>query len=434
MTNEQIEQLSETFLKQMNSLSDVEFVKSPFAIKEMLSLKKKIFKDNEKKSDEEIKTFLKDFSEDGKNFTEYRKDIEAQLSKIMSPESLNELNSLISEALTKLEKNEYWQSINHPKEQFNATQIELCLPENRTGRCFRAKMNDGSYEDVVTINPIAYINYLNNCKVEDKLTCTEAFIIHELTHGDQYNRMPESDIPTDYMPNLLSQKDSWVPKYGEAGELLLDALWEADTRSTACLCILKEGDVASKSIEEVIQMQLRGKPEIKINTTRKILEAKDHKELFFEVLRNYTSEFKKVKHDKFSEDEEYINEFIGHIYDKDKYGDYDDFVQEVSSIIKEANSIQVEVVREQKGNNESINNSETDEGSRAKTQQALNKIEELRVNLTANKETAENGENNNQNIKELRGISSFTKAPYKPKEIIVNPQTLRLYQDKMQNS
>ena len=46
----------------------------------------------------------------------------------------------------------------------------------------------------------------------------------------------------------------------------------------------------------------------------------------------------------------------------------------------------------------------------------------------------ENKKNDNQKIKELRGISSFTKTPYKPKEIIVNPQTLRLYQDKMQNS
>lgn len=327
MTDEQIQQLSETFLKQMNSLSDVEFVKSPFVIKEMLSLKKKIFKDNKKKTDEEIKTFLKDFSEDGKNFTEYRKDIEAQLSKIMSPEKLAELNTLISQALVNIEKNEYWQSMNHPKGQFEAKSVELCLPENRAGRCFRAKMDDVTNKDVVTINPIAYRYYLNNCKVEDELTCTEAFIIHELTHGDQYNRIYEKsgnihDIPTDYMPSLntkSSQQEQKSLPLEEDVLLLRDAIWEADTRSTACKCIVDKSNIDKSSKEEVIEMQLMGNQEIKNEAKENILNAKNHKEIFFEILSNYTVELKKHRHQKTGESisfSENVTEFVKDVYDE----------------------------------------------------------------------------------------------------------------------
>ena len=39
-----------------------------------------------------------------------------------------------------------------------------------------------------------------------------------------------------------------------------------------------------------------------------------------------------------------------------------------------------------------------------------------------------------KSIAELRGISSATKAPYKPQSITINPNTLRLYQSKKQNS
>lgn len=46
--------------------------------------------------------------------------------------------------------------------------------------------------------------------------------------------------------------------------------------------------------------------------------------------------------------------------------------------------------------------------------------------------TTKNNEANRLMV--LRGISPSTKAPYKPKEITINPNTLRLYQDKKQNS
>ncbi len=61
----------------------------------------------------------------------------------------------------------------------------------------------------------------------------------------------------------------------------------------------------------------------------------------------------------------------------------------------------------------------------------LPKIESIRLN---EKDIISTKNNEANKLMALRGISPSTKAPYKPKEITINPNTLRLYQDKKQNS
>lgn len=61
----------------------------------------------------------------------------------------------------------------------------------------------------------------------------------------------------------------------------------------------------------------------------------------------------------------------------------------------------------------------------------LPKIESIRLN---EKDIVSTKNNEANKLMALRGISPSTKAPYKPKEITINPNTLRLYQDKKQNS
>lgn len=431
MTNEQIEQLSEDFQKQMANLTDVEFVNAPFA----------------------------GFKYEDGDISEYRQNVSSQLLKIMNPENLGEFNSLISQALINLEKNEHWQGINHPKEQFDVKNVELCLPEKRAGRCFCAKMNDRNYKDVVTINPIAYTQWIKdtfktenieNIKREDLVTFTEALIIHELTHGDQFNRLSKDDIPTDNMPSLIPQEsfsnhgtdnskksELPTPENDPSAFYLMEALWEADTRSTACKCILEEEYASDEAKEKVIQMQIRGAKENN-NIVKNAIKTKDQNNMFFEDLKNSTTGLKQIININLSEDVETIKKLIEHVYAVDKYGeDKKGFIQRIINTIKETNSKQMETVNKQSDNNqsnESVTNSETNGQSSETNQPIKDRINELKKRFVANNETTENKKNDNQKIKELRGISSFTKTPYKPKEIIVNPQTLRLYQDKMQNS
>ena len=160
---------------------------------------------------EEVTKLIKNFkTKDGTSFEDYREKVSNEFEEIMSVENLIKFNSLVEEVITRLEKNDRWQNLDHPKDSerpFEALSIELALPENRAGRIFRAENEDGSYRDVVTINPISFTKYFDDhrCKNdEDKLACLEAFVIHELTHGDQYNRNPKV-IPIDRMPSLVVQ-------------------------------------------------------------------------------------------------------------------------------------------------------------------------------------------------------------------------------------
>jgi len=60
--------------------------------------------------------------------------------------------------------------------------------------------------------------------------------------------------------------------------------------------------------------------------------------------------------------------------------------------------------------------------------------EKVNVELAKTRQKISENKSPSRTIAELRGISSATKAPYKPQTIAINPNTLRLYQSKKQNA
>lgn len=354
MTDKQIENLSETFQKQLKELSDIDFIKSPFGIEGLNNLHRQILEIENNKNitqkEAEIKNLINNFrSKDGKNFQQYRQEISSQLSEFMSVKNLKEFNSMISEAVKKLEKNPYWQSLNHPQKHFNANKIELTLPEKRAGRCFRAKLEDNTYKDVVTINPLGFSQWLNNKNIhskEDKIACLETHIIHELTHGDQYNRIVDQNgisadfPPTDKMPSLVSTPQAPTKKTQSKDDnvLLMDALWEADTRSTAYKALSVE-NISNEMKEKIMQMQLQ----FSISGVKQEKpHGNNHKEVFFVTLKNYLTAIKQFMPQAKLEFSNETKNLINHIYDAKKYGKYEDFVHEIKKTIQEINHPQKE--------------------------------------------------------------------------------------------
>lgn len=359
MTNKQIEELSETFQKQLKELSDIDFIKSPFGIEGLENLQRQIFTIENNKNivdkEAEIKNLINGFqTKDGKSFKEYRQEISSQLEKSMSVENLKEFNSMISEAVKRLEKNPYWQSLNHPQKHFNANKIELTLPEKRAGRCFRAKLEDNAYKDVVTINPLGFSQWLNNKNIhskEDKIACLETHIIHELTHGDQYNRIVEQDgisadfPPTDKMPSLTEHQHEHVKNSTHKNDnvILMDALWEADTRSTAYKSMLEE-DISTPMKEKIMQMQMHFSSG---GIKQEVPSGKSHKELFFVTFKNYLTALRQFMPQAKIEYSTETKNLINHIYDEKKYGKYEDFIHEINKTIKEINYPQQTQVNKQ---------------------------------------------------------------------------------------
>ena len=62
------------------------------------------------------------------------------------------------------------------------------------------------------------------------------------------------------------------------------------------------------------------------------------------------------------------------------------------------------------------------------------RMDELRNKCQKNETAPINGEQTTRSIVELRGISPTAKAPCRPQTIKIDPNTLRLYQDKMLKS
>ena len=355
LDDKQLEELSQNFQSQMRGLSDIAFIKSPWGNVELSSLQRQIAsieKDKDIKDKEtEIQNLIKNFrTQDGKNFQELRKEVSGQASEIMSVENLKSMNSLISEAIKRMGKNPYWQSLTHPSQYFNAQDVELTLPEKRGGRCFRAQLDDNNYKDVVTLNPLGFTQWLNNKNIhshEDKLACIEAHIIHELTHGDQYNRIVarngiSADFPpTDTMPSLIETPTAKKTQNTSTDDntLLMDALWEADTRSTAYRAILEETDISESSKEKIMQMQLQFNG---MGVKQEAPKGRSQKELFFVTLKNYLNGIKKLMPQVKLEFSKNTLEYISHIYDAQKYGKFEDFVHEIKKTVNEINQPQKE--------------------------------------------------------------------------------------------
>lgn len=75
----------------------------------------------------------------------------------------------------------------------------------------------------------------------------------------------------------------------------------------------------------------------------------------------------------------------------------------------------------------------TDTSGKSKDLYKDNKEEKVSTELAAVRQKITENKTPTRTIAELRGISPTTKAPYKPRAIAINPNTLRLYQDEKQN-
>jgi len=75
----------------------------------------------------------------------------------------------------------------------------------------------------------------------------------------------------------------------------------------------------------------------------------------------------------------------------------------------------------------------TDTSGKSRDLYKDNKEERVLTELTKACQKISENKSPAKSIAELRGISSATKAPYKPQETTIDPNTLRLYQSKKQN-
>ena len=75
----------------------------------------------------------------------------------------------------------------------------------------------------------------------------------------------------------------------------------------------------------------------------------------------------------------------------------------------------------------------TDTSGKSRDLYKDNKEEKVSTELAAVRQKITENKTPTRTIAELRGISPTTKAPYKPRAIAINPNTLRLYQDEKQN-
>lgn len=146
------------------------------------------------------------------------------------------------QAYDDLQKSNYWQSINHPKDKgFNVSKICIALPDFRGGRCFH---DMGHNEDVVSLSPLSFAVDFAQCgldKLQDQQAYVKAVLAHEFTHADQYNR-EGTEAPQSCLPGEKLKKEEMKKEEGKEPSWFLESLHEGECRATAMTITLKDED------------------------------------------------------------------------------------------------------------------------------------------------------------------------------------------------
>lgn len=152
-----------------------------------------------------------------------------------------------------LEKSDYWQSINHPKDKgFDVSKIYIALPDFRGGRCFH---DMGHNEDVVSLSPLSFaLNFSKYGldKPQDQQAYIKAVLAHEFTHADQYNR-DGVEAPQGYLPGEEVKREEIKKEKGKEPSWLQESLHEGECRATAMTITLKDGD--SLQVQKAVAQQ-----------------------------------------------------------------------------------------------------------------------------------------------------------------------------------